>query len=62
LPPRAGVRVRHCRQERLGVRVLRLREDLLLLSNLNDLADVNDQNPITKILDHAQVVGNEGVG
>src|SRR5665647_2111321 len=63
-PPGAlggGVGDRHRREQRLGVRVLRLVVEHRAVRDLNDLAEVHDGHAVGGVLDHRQVVGDEDV-
>src|SRR5450759_4409172 len=63
-PPGAlggGVGDRHRREQRLGVRVLRLVIKHRAVRDLDDLAEVHDGHAVGGVLDHRQVVGDEDV-
>src|SRR5947199_2231158 len=49
-------------EERLGVRMLRVRVELLGRSDLDDLPEVHDGNARRDVLDDGQIVGDEEVG
>ena len=49
-------------QQRLGVRMLGIAEQLLGLGQLDHLADVHHAHPVGDVLDDAEVVGDEQVG
>ncbi len=56
-----GVRNRNRRHQRLGVRMLWIREQLFGLDRLNDLPQGHDRHPAADVLDHREVMGNEQV-
>ena len=59
---RFRVRLRHRRNQRLGVRVLGTAEQVFGFRQFHHLADVHHADAVGDMLDHAQVVGNEQVG
>ncbi len=62
LVAQARVGQRHGGEERLGVRVHRALVQLVGVGHLDQLADVHHRDPVTDVLDHAEVVGDEEVG
>ena len=50
------------RQQRFGIRVLRIIVQLLGLGHLDQIADVHHRHPVGDMLDHAQIVGDEQIG
>src|SRR5450759_3423532 len=63
-PPGAlggGIGDRHRREQRLGVRVLRVVIEHHAIRDLDDLAEVHDGHAVGGVLDHRQVVGDEDV-
>src|SRR5439155_24001988 len=56
-----GRRHRHSREERTGVRVLRLAVELSARRNFDDVAEIHDEDPVRDVADHVQVVGDEDV-
>ena len=54
--------LRHRRDERDGVRVLRLGEDTLHRANFNNLAEVHHSDAVREIADDIKVVADEEVG
>src|SRR5579859_3552720 len=57
LPPPALRRLfdRNCRKQRLCVRMSRLVVDLMLVADLDDLAEVHDRDPIGDVADDREV-------
>src|SRR5215213_6678616 len=55
----AGLRHRHGRQQRLGVRMPRRGEDLLPWRHLDDLAEIHHGNAVRHMLDDCEVVADE---
>src|SRR5215218_5765841 len=61
-PGRVGIRFRHGRQQGMGVRVAGVVVELVAFSDLDDLAEVHDRDPVGDVPDHRQVVRDEQVG
>ena len=59
---RCGSGIGTADEQREGVRVDRVRVDLLGRADLDDLAEVHDRDPVGDVADHAEVVGDEDVG
>ena len=57
-----GVGHRHRRQQRLGVGVLRPREQRGAVGDLDDLAEIHDRDAVADVLDDRDVVGDEQIG
>jgi len=62
LPPRGWVGDGGGREERLGIWVERSRIEFLPCRDLDDFSEVHHRDPITHMLDHGQVVGDEEIG
>ena len=60
LDPR--VRDRHRREQRPGVGVQRIVEELVRFGQLDHLAQVHHRDPVAEVVDDAQIVGDEEVG
>src|SRR5450756_999492 len=63
-PPGAlggGIGDRHRREQRLGVRVLRMVIEHRAVRDLDDPAEIHDGHAVGGVLDHRQVVGDEDV-
>src|SRR5688572_1905549 len=58
----ARIETRHLLEQRLGIRVVRPREDLLGARRFDDAAKVHDDHPVGEMLHHAEVVADEEVG
>ncbi len=50
------------REQRDGVRMLRLAVDIVPRAELDDLAEIHDGDAVADVLDRAQVVRHEQVG
>ena len=59
--PLLTVDVRHGREQRLGVRVVRAVEDGLGIAHLHDPAEVHDRDPVREVADDAEVVRDQQV-
>ncbi len=62
LPAALRIRDRHRRQQRAGVRVLRLRVELVARRDLHRVAEVHDHDAVRDVADDVQVVRDEDVG
>ena len=60
--PLARIGVGDRRQQRLGVVVRRVVDDLVGVARLDDLAAVHDRDAVAHVADHRHVVGDEHVG
>ena len=58
----ARVRLRHCRKQRLGIRMFRRLEQRLGAGDLHDPADIHHGDAVADVLHHAQIVRDEQVG
>ena len=61
-PPRAGLRDRHRRQQRLGVRMQRHLEQAGLVGGLDDAAQIHHRHAVADVLHHRQIVRDEQIG
>ena len=59
---RERIRHRHRGHQRHGVRVTRMRVQLVPVGGLHDLAEVHDRDPVRDVLYHRQVVGDDHIG
>src|SRR5262245_22908399 len=55
----SGIGHRHGLKQGSRIRVQRVAVQLVTVSELNDPAEVHDRDTVTKVTDHAQVVGDE---
>src|SRR5579863_7191736 len=55
----AGFRHRHCRQQRLGVRMSWRGEDLLPRRRLDDLAEIHHGDAVSHVLDDRKIMADE---
>lgn len=64
LPVALGIRVcdRCCGEQGLGIGVKWLLVESLPVRKLHQATEVHDRHPVTDMLNHAQVMGNENVG
>ena len=53
------VRNRHCGKQRLGVRMQRVRIQIVGRSELNDIAEVHNGDTVADVLDDVEVMRNE---
>uniref|UniRef100_A0A6J7MXT6 Unannotated protein n=1 Tax=freshwater metagenome TaxID=449393 RepID=A0A6J7MXT6_9ZZZZ len=60
-PLETGVRDRHCREQRPGVRVRRCTIDVLGRADLDNLSEVHHRHPVRDVANDGQVVGDEEV-
>lgn len=53
---------RHRREQRTGIRVLRIEEQLLVLGHLNNAPQIHDQHARAGTADQCEIVGDEDAG
>src|ERR1700741_4741090 len=61
LPRYVGVRDRHRRQQRLGIRVLRACEQRVLIGELDDLAEIHHRDAVADVLDDGEIVRDKKI-
>ena len=64
LPVALRIRVCHrcCGEQGLGIGVKRLLVESMPVRKFHQTTEAHDCHPVTDVLDHAQVMGNENVG
>ena len=52
----------YCRQQRYGIRMKRIRIELITLGDLDDLAEIHNRHSVADVAYNRQVVGYEEIG
>src|SRR6516225_1832858 len=62
LGPRTRINLRYRREQRPGVRMARIRIDLIATRQLDDFAKIHNRHALADVFDHSQVVRDEKIG